>query len=302
MAPALEPAVTGERFEFVGKAGRLSAYVAGEGPPMLLVHSINAAASVAEVRPLHEHFRSAGRTVFSLDLPGFGFSDRSERPYTPRLMTDAIHDAVEQVRRRCGKAPIDALGLSLGCEFLARASAEAQGSFRTLALVSPTGFRGTQVLRGPAGSTRALPWLYAFLRGPGWGDSLYNALTRPGVIRYFLRKTWGSADIDEELWRACVVSARQAGAANAPLQFLSGNLFSADIHAVYEAVQAPVWMSHGQRGDFTDYRGKSIVERRSSWRITVYPTGAIPYFEIPERFMRDYEAFLASTSGGAASG
>ena len=66
---SLPPAVSGERFEFKGPGtGRLSAYVAGEGVPLLLVHSINAAASAAEMRPLHEHYR-ATRWVFSME-PG----------------------------------------------------------------------------------------------------------------------------------------------------------------------------------------------------------------------------------------
>jgi hypothetical protein len=78
--PALPAAVSGERFEFASRAGRLSAYVAGEGPPLLLLHSVNAAASAAEVRPLHEHYR-ATRTVFSLDLPGV----RVFRPRRPQL-------------------------------------------------------------------------------------------------------------------------------------------------------------------------------------------------------------------------
>jgi hypothetical protein len=53
MSPVLPVALRGERFEFDSRAGRLSAYLAGEGPPLLLVHSVNAAASAAEVRPLH---------------------------------------------------------------------------------------------------------------------------------------------------------------------------------------------------------------------------------------------------------
>ena len=55
MTGRLPPAVSGERFEFESAAGRLSVYVAGQGPPLLLVHSINASASAAEMRPLHEH-------------------------------------------------------------------------------------------------------------------------------------------------------------------------------------------------------------------------------------------------------
>jgi hypothetical protein len=82
----LGAAVSGERFEF----GGLSAYVAGRGAPLLLVHSVNAAASAAEVRPLFEHY-SATRTVFAIDLPGFGHSRRADIAYTPRLMTDALH-------------------------------------------------------------------------------------------------------------------------------------------------------------------------------------------------------------------
>ena len=289
--PPLPHAVSGERFVFDSAAGRLSAYVDGAGPPLLLVHSVNAAASAAEVRPLHERYR-ATRTVFSVDLPGFGLSDRSDRPYTPRLMTDALHAVGEQIRQRCGAGPIDALAASLGCEFLARAAAEAPAAWRSLALVSPTGFNGTTPRRGPPGSTRAVPGLLAALRGPGWGGALFRGLTRPGVIRYFLERTWGSKTIDEELWRYDVATTRQPGAEFAPLHFLSGGLFSADIHTIYEALTQPVWMSHGVRGDFTDYRGKAIVEGRPNWSFSVFPTGALPYFEVPGQFFAAYDAFL----------
>lgn len=291
--PPLPPAVSGERFEFDSPAGRLSMYAAGTGPALLLVHSINASGSAAEMRPLHEHFL-ATRTVFSIDLPGFGFSERSDRAYKPRLMTDALHAAVAQIQQRCGPSAIDALALSLSSEFLARAAAEAPAHYRSLALVSPTGFSGRRAWRGAPGSTRGLPWLYRALRGPGaaWGGALFRGLTRPGVVRYFLERTWGATTIDEDLWRYDVLTTRQAGAEHAPLYFLSAELFSADINTVYEQLGMPVWMSHGVRGDFTDYRGKALVAQRPNWRFSVYPSGALPYFELPTRFCADYVDFL----------
>jgi pimeloyl-ACP methyl ester carboxylesterase len=290
----LPHAVSGERFEFASDAGRLSAYVAGEGPPMLLIHSINASASAAEMRPLHEHYRQT-RTVLSVDLPGYGFSDRSDRAYTPRLMTDAVHAAAGQLRLRCGAQPIDALALSLSCEYLARAAVEAPDRFRSVALVSPTGFSGSRSWRGATGSTRGKPWLYKALRGPGtgWGASLFRTLTRPGVIRYFLERTWGSKAIDEGLYDYDVLTARMPGAEHAPLHFLSANLFSADIHSIYCSLALPVWMSHGVRGDFTDYRNKVIVDGRGNWRIDVFPTGALPHFEVTQDFCAAYDGFLA---------
>ena len=105
------------------------------------MHSITASASAAEVRPLHEHYR-ATRTVFLIDLPGYGFSERSDRDYTPRLMTDALHAMVGQIWSRCGPVPVDALAVSLSCEYLARAAAEVPAQYRSVALVSPTGLDG----------------------------------------------------------------------------------------------------------------------------------------------------------------
>ena len=295
MTPELPAAVSGERFEFASIAGRLSAYVEGQGPPLLLIHSINASGSAAEMRPLHEHYR-ASRTVFSIDLPGYGFSDRSDRNYTPRLMTDAVHAITEQIQVRCGPVPMDALALSLSCEYLARAAAETPDPYRSVALVSPTGFRGLRPWRGAPGSTRGQPWLYRALRGPGagWGGAVFRGLTKPGVIRYFLRRTWGSQEIDETLWAYDLLTTKATGAEHAPLHFLSANLFSADIHTVYEQLGMPVWMSHGTRGDFTDYRSKVIVQDRPNWQFSVFPTGALPYFEVPEDFCDAFDRFLAT--------
>lgn len=268
------------------------------GRPLLLVHSINAAASAAEVEPLRVHFQKT-RHVITVDLPGFGESDRSDRRYTPRLMTDALLDVARWIVARDG-IPLDALALSLSCEFLARAAAEAPALFRSVAFVSPTGFTGRRSLRGAPGTTRAMPWLYALLTGPGWGAQLFGLLTRPGVIRYFLERTWGSRNIDPQLLRADIMMSRYPGAHHAPLYFLSAALFSADIHTVYESIAVPVWASHGRRGDFTDYRQLRPMAARRSWRVTGFDTGALPYFEDLEAFAAEYEAFMSHCAGAAA--
>jgi pimeloyl-ACP methyl ester carboxylesterase len=270
----------------------ITCYVAGQGPPLLLVHSINAAASAHEVRPLFEHWQ-ATRTVFAPDLPGYGASSRADRAYTPRLFTDALHGVVREIGTRCGAGPVDALAVSLGCEFLARAAAEQPARFRSLALVSPTGLNGTTPRRGAPGSTRAVPGLHAALSVPLWAAPLFRTLTRPGVVRFFLEKTWGSKAIDERMWAESVAVARAPGAHHAPLAFLGAGLFSADILSVYEALPMPVWACHGTRGDFTDYRGKRFLEGRANWRFTVFDSGALPYFEQPEAFNRELAALLA---------
>jgi pimeloyl-ACP methyl ester carboxylesterase len=280
-----------DRHDLTSAGARLAIHGTGDtGPPLLLVHSINAAASVAEVEPLRRRY-AASRRVHSVDLPGFGESDRSDRPYTARLMTDAILDAAEALATQTGQ-PIDALAVSLSCEFLARAAVERPTLFRSLAFVSPTAFTGDKALRGRTGEPRGRTWLHKLLRGPGWGAWLYRQLTRPKVIRYFLERTWGSKNIDEQLWHVDVAMSRYAGAHFAPLYFLSALLFSADIHDVYDSISVPVWVSHGQRGDFVDYRQLPSFAGRNAWRVSVFDTGAMVYFELLDGFADQYDRFL----------
>jgi pimeloyl-ACP methyl ester carboxylesterase len=231
--------------------------------------------------------------VFALDLPGFGFSQRSARAYTPALMVAAIEAVLQVIEQRCDVQGVDVFGFSLSCEFVARLAMQQPTRVRSLTLVSPTGFSGSKARRGPPGSTYAAPRVHRALTGPGWGRAIFDLLTRPGVVRYFLNKTWGSKRIDEVLWAYCVLTAQQAGAEHAPLCFLTAQMFSADIHTVYDALPQPVWVAHGVRGDFTDYRGLSIVQGKPNWQVSVYQTGAIPYFEAPQEFFPAMDGFLS---------
>jgi pimeloyl-ACP methyl ester carboxylesterase len=296
----LPRAVSGELRTLRSQVGRLCYYSAGPraehdpalARPLLLVHSVNAAASAYEVRPLYEHYRAA-RVVYAPDLPGFGFSERSDREYTPRLMTDAVLAMVDEIRQIHGPAPIDALAVSLSCEFVARAAVEVPDAFRTVALVSPTGFDRSAPRRGPPESTRGMPWLRRIFTFPLWSEAFFDLLTNRASIRFFLRKTWGSKAIDEGLLDYDCITTRQLGARFAPYWFVSGFLFSDDVTRLYESLEIPVWMAHGERGDFVDYRYKRALEGHPNWTFAVFPTGALPHFEVLDAFTAAYGTFLA---------
>ena len=295
--------VSGQRHEFGTPFGRLTYYAAGPEaeshvPPLLLVHSINAAGSAYEIKPLYEHYRQ-NRTVYALELPGFGHSERGKREYSVRVMTDAILRCVGEIQDVHGRSPIDALAVSLSSEFLARAVTETPLRFRTLALVSPTGFRSRDKTTKWRDGTRGMPGLHAFFECPLWSEAFFRLLTSRAGIRYFLRKTWGSPDIDEGLAEYDYLTTHQPGAQHAPYYFVSGFLFSQDALRIYQSLTLPVWMSHGVRGDFVDYSNKTVVEGRANWTIEVFKTGAMPHFEAREAFIRSYDAFLARVEAPA---
>ncbi len=297
---ALPAPLTGEQESIVVDGGAVVFYHAGpsapptgiERPvPLLLIHSINASASAFEVKPLYEHYRPQ-RPVYAIDLPGYGKSDRSGRAYTLRLMTDAVLALVDLIATRHGGIAIDAIAVSLSSEYLARAAVENPSGFRTACLVSATALNRSRPFYGPPGSTRGKTWLLKVLGRAPWSDALFRLLTRPGVIRFFLAKTWGSKSIDEGLFEYDLLTTRVPGASNAPFYFLSAFLFSADISRIYEAMTVPVLLLHGTKGDFVDYRDAPRLERDFGWSVSVMQTGALPYFEDIAGFVERYETFL----------
>lgn len=286
-------AIPAERLEIDGRSGRLSYYAAGQGPPLLLVHSINAAGSAREVQPAFEHAQHS-RRVFAPDLPGYGFSDRSPRRYDIALFCDAIRDMLAVIAADHGKQRVDALALSLSAEFLSRVAADEPARFRTLTLVTPTGFRrGSDRMRAPAGTNREVPGLYPALTFPLWRGALFGALVSRVSIRYFLERTFGSKSVDESLVDYAWQTTHQPGAQHAPYAFLSGRLFSADIRNVYEQLELPVWLAHGTRGDFSDFSEADWLRTRPNWTVQPFDTGALVYFEQPAQFFKGWDSFLS---------
>ena len=100
----LPSALDAERRLVAGNGPGIALYLSAPEPteavrdltPLVLVHSVNAAASAAELRPLFERYR-ATRVVVALELPGFGSSERGPLEYTPTTMTAAILRVLEKL-------------------------------------------------------------------------------------------------------------------------------------------------------------------------------------------------------------
>ncbi len=293
-SPELPRAVSGDLLEHRGEAGPLAYYVAGEGPPMLLLHSINAAASAIEMKPIHERLKKRFR-IYTPDLPGFGHSDRSKRRYDIALFTAAVRDMMGLIAEEHGDTPIHGVGMSLSSEFLTRAAVEAQHRFATLTLITPTGLTKSSDTLRQVGETREIPGFSAIFEFPLWRGALYWLLTRKSSIRYFLKRTFGRPDVNEEMVDYDFLSAQQPGAPNAPFAFLSGRLFSKDIRLLYEKLSVPVWVPHATRGDFSDFRGADFARDRDNWRVQPFESGALVHYDQPEEFFASFENFVTQT-------
>ncbi|MCS7054978.1 MAG: alpha/beta hydrolase [Thermoflexales bacterium] len=284
----LTAALSGELVRFRGRrAGQLAYYASGpirsSMPPLVLLHSINAAASSFEMKPLYEHYAQS-RRVLALDLPGYGFSDRSDRTYTPALFRDAILDLIEQ---QLGGVSVDAVALSLSSEFLALAAQARPSLFRSLSFLSATG------LSRRSRSLRPNDLLLNLLRMPLWRRPIYDLLTARPSLRLFLQSSQRGR-LDRALVDYAYATSHQPHAENAPYYFLSFKLFTPTILEVYRSLSQPCLAIFGQ-DPFAGYELIGELCNKPNWHFySLANTGALVHWDEPRAVIALLDAHLAN--------
>jgi pimeloyl-ACP methyl ester carboxylesterase len=296
-AAPLESAIDAERERLTGKTtGALSYYVqrrteqngAHVTPPLVLIHSINAAGSAYEMRPIFQTYRGH-RRIYALDLPGFGFSDRSDRVYSADLYKQAIIDLLEDIGEKA-----DVVALSLGSEFAARAALERPDLFRSLTMISPSGFtaRENQGASQQASQSGTSDTLYRAFSYPLWGRAFYDLIATRTSIHYFLQQSF-EGQVDPGLEAYGYQTSHQPGAHFAPLYFVSGKLFSPNIRQeVYEKLALPVLVLY-DRDFFVRFDTlPDVVDRHDNWHAQrIAPTKGLPQFEKTPEVVRALDQF-----------
>lgn len=266
----LPPAIDAKRYVTATPlAGRMSFYAdeTAAGTPLVLIHSVNAAASAYEMRPIFDHYRTT-RPVFALELPGFGFSERAERGYTADVFVQAILDFVEG--ELAGAGAVDIAALSLSCEFAAISAVEDPDKFRSLTLIAPTGFTDNQ----PTDSER----LYRAVTFPVWAQAFYDLLVSRPSIEYFLKKAF-AGPVDAGLADYAHLTSHRPGARNVPAAFIAGKLFTPEIKDYYAALTQPV-VAFCDESEYGPSELLPAFAEDHDWTLRcIEGTKAMPHFE-----------------------
>ncbi|NND04473.1 MAG: alpha/beta fold hydrolase [Acidimicrobiia bacterium] len=287
--PLPSPVAADPEYVRVPGSGRIAIYRRGpvDANSVLLVHSVNAAASAAEMRPLFDRL-ALNHSVAALDLPGFGKSDREPVEYDIDRMTAGVVAALEHLGR-----PSHVVALSLGSEFAARAENLRPDLVASLTLISPTGFRSQ-----PGGAPEKLGDL---LRLPVVGQAIYDLLTSRPSIEYFLAKSF-VGEVDAGLSTYSYITAHQPNARYAPAAFLSGKLFTeAATTTLYSSVDAPTQVLYDQ-DPYSDFEQlASFASQHEGWTVQrIAGTRGLPHFDASEESVSAIEEFIASASASRA--
>jgi pimeloyl-ACP methyl ester carboxylesterase len=291
----LPPAIEADQQTLAGTlAGALNVYVdrSGRGRPLLLIHSVNAAASAYEMRPIFEHYRGQ-RPVYALDLPGYGFSDRTDTAQTPEAFAEAV---VEVIANPIGE-PADVIALSLSCEFAARAALQRPDLFHSLTFISPSGFnaggtgRATQQTMEQDRTDSA----YQALANPLWGRALFDLIATRRSIEFFLKQSFVGAP-PPALIDYAYATAHQPGAHYTPLRFISGLLFTREARSrLYDRLTQPVLVVY-DRDAFVRFDAlPDVIATHANWQTArLEPTLGLPQFEAMARLADALAGFWGS--------
>ena len=232
------------------------------------------------MKPLFERFRDE-RPVYALELPGFGFSSRDERVYSPELYTDAVLRFLEHL----GEAA-DVVALSLSSEFAALAALAEPARFRSLSLVSPTGVGTAREARASnrAGQTGGNDTFYRIVSQPLWARAFFDLIATRPSIRYFLQQSF-VGDVPRDLERYAYLTSHQPGAEHAPLYFISGKLFTPDVQGrVYERLNVPTLVLYDTDAFVSFEKLPELLAANSKVGARrLSPSRGLPQFDLPER-------------------
>jgi len=276
----LPPTLPGAMHDWTWRGWRVRYTTLGDGPPLVLIHSLHAAASSFEMdgifEPLARH-----HTVYALDLLGFGKSQRPDTTYTGTLYAALIRSFLVDVVGQ----PAVLVASSLGTAYALAVAAQRPDLVRALVLISPTGQTEAGIVRRASGALLRLPLL---------GTAAFNALvSRPSIRRYLQRVYADQTLVDDALVDQHWTVSHQPNARYAPAAFIAGQLDLPGERAGGR-VRAPILAIRGDQPGFGPETTDAAIAQTGgpveSHRVA--GAGQLPHQEAPDRVVELVETWL----------
>ena len=287
----LENLIGGEEGWFHWRGHRIAYTRRGAGPSMILVHGIHPSASSFEWR-FNVDELARQHTVYTIDLLGFGLSDRPAIRYSARLYLALIADFAAQVVA----GPVVLAASSLSAAYAVVLGARDPGRFPALVLIAPTGLVRLHKTPSTSGDVARFA-----VDSPVLGTAMFNTMVSRRSLRSRLEEHYvdGQA-VSDELIDVHYATAHQPGARYAPSAFLSWHL-NIDVRRALRRLLQPallVWGEQSVDAPVEDVRGFRALRPELDIAI-LDPAGSFPHDERPEDFNEIVSTFLTRLRGAA---
>lgn len=263
----------------------------GSGPAILLVHSIHAAGWSYEWRHAVDRLAAGGYTVWTLDLLGFGRSERPDLDYSARLYVDVQRDFISEA---IGEPTVLVASSLSGAHAVAAAA-----GFKPVTRLVLVGAPGiTRLTNTPKPLNDAT---HAVLDAPLAGQALFNALvSRPSMAAFLRRTYYDPTRVTPELLDAYQATAHQPGARYAVAAFV-GQALNLYVGGALGRVRQPILLTWGREAKevpLTELDAYRELRPDAAVR-TFEQCGALPHDEKAEEWCA---AVLEFVGAGRAAG
>jgi pimeloyl-ACP methyl ester carboxylesterase len=280
----IPPSATGRRVP-VASGRRIYVETRGEGPgtPVLLVHGF---ASNRETWSTVEPALRPTRRTIAVDLPGFGYSDRTAGDYSP----DALAEDLASLLDRLGVGPVDVVAHSWGCSVSLAFAGRHPARVRRMVLLGAWAFE------------EQIPPFFRWAREGGVGEALFELFYRE---RLEDRAPLGFAEgtsVPQETVDAIERSLTRPGTLRAALAAVRGQYFL-QLEQRYPRVAAPTLVVYGDEDRVALPRyGARLANTLPDARLVTIPrAGHFPMFESAGTVRGLVRSFLDETPTRGAS-
>jgi pimeloyl-ACP methyl ester carboxylesterase len=247
-----------------------------ELPPLLFLHNFGGGASAFEWSKVYPAFATKYR-ILAPDLIGWGESDHPIRDYE---IQDYLTTISEFISQTCSQ-PVTVVASSLTAAFTIRLAISQPDLFKSLFLVSPSGFDDFG-----QGAGRRLP--LSVINIPLLDNLIYGlGAENEFAVRNFLQSFLFAKPekVTQEMVDAYLTSAQQPNAKFSALAFLRGDLYF-DLSLYIQRLTIPTVFFWGEKAQFTNIKlGQRLANlNKSAIRDfqEIANTGILPHLETPE--------------------
>lgn len=272
-------------------AGKINYYTnsQGKGTPILLVHGLHLYAGSFDILPVYDAFRNAF-PIYAIDMPGFGRSEKGDRPYRVSMYEAAVLDFIKNV---IGEV-CHVVCLGNASEYVAMAAIREEKWFKSITMINPTGFQmpSPSSLEGIDRMERVRDLTLSLLKVPLWSLPVYDLYASRARITSFYHKRFAFSS-PAELIDLAYTSSHQPGAHFAPIVLMSGKLNVDNVRErFYEKLKMPVLAVYdndpGTRFDMLP----QLVNEHNNWRaFRSRNTNGMPHFEKTGELFRELDLF-----------
>ena len=275
-----------EKLIFHWRFGDIAYTKSGSGSPILLIHELTPCSNLYEwhkiINTLSEKY-----TVYCLDLPGCGLSDKQNMTYTNFYYVQLITEFVKAVIH----SPVDLLATGLSASLAVTACRYDQTLFRKLVLVNPVSFKLLNQI-----PTRKSKAAKALLEFPLIGTLLYylivshNRVEKEFSDRLF-NDSFHVSENDIDIYYESAHRSRYRG--KYLLSSIIGNYVYLNITHALKSIDNDILIIGGSSQEEIQETILSYKSINPAIKSVLIPdTRHLPQMEDPITFLEQLEAFL----------